>query len=257
MSAPAQGHPLLRIDRVTKRFGRVVALDDVSFSIARGTVTCVIGDNGAGKSTLIRILSGVHEPSGGRLFVDGREGAVRSPAEALERGIATVHQDLALIPLMSVWRNFFLGAEPVRGGRLLRRLDVEHCRATVHRSLAELGITIRNPDQPVGTLSGGERQCVAIARALHFGARILILDEPTAALGVKQAEIVLRTIVAARARGVAVIFVTHNPRHAFAVGDQFLLLRHGRVAGEWRRADVTTERLASEMAGRVPDSDSL
>lgn len=257
MSATMPGQPLLRIDRVARRFGRVVALEEVSFSIMVGTVTCLIGDNGAGKSTLIRILSGVHPPSTGRLFFDGREDTVRSPAEALERGIATVHQDLALIPLMSVWRNFFLGAEPVRGSRLLRRLDVEHCRTTVRQSLAALGITIRNPDQPVATLSGGERQCVAIARALHFGARILILDEPTAALGVRQAEIVLRTIAAARDRGVAVVFVTHNPRHAFAVGDQFILLHQGRMSGEWRRADVTVERLASEMAGRAPDSDAL
>ena len=241
--------PILRVESLSKHFGRVIALDDVSFEVQAGGVTCVLGDNGAGKSTLIRILSGVYPPSSGRLRIDGREALLRSPATALELGIATVHQDLALIPLMSVWRNFFLGAEPTVGAGPVRRIDVAHCRRVVRESLIALGIVIRDSDQPVGTLSGGERQCVAIARAIHFGARVLILDEPTAALGVKQAAIVLRIIARARERGVAVIFVTHNPRHAHAAGDLFVLLRHGRLAGTWSRGAISLERLAEEMAG--------
>jgi simple sugar transport system ATP-binding protein len=241
--------PILQVEGLSKRFGRVIALEDVSFEVEAGRVTCVLGDNGAGKSTLIGILSGVYLPSSGRFRIDGREALLRSPAAALGQGIATVHQDLALIPLMSVWRNFFLGAEPTVGIGPARRIDVAHCRQIVRENLMALGIVIRDPDQPVGTLSGGERQCVAIARAIHFGARVLILDEPTAALGVKQAAIVLRIIARARERGVAVIFVTHNPRHAHTAGDLFVLLRQGRVAGIWSRGDVSLERLADEMAG--------
>jgi simple sugar transport system ATP-binding protein len=237
------------VERVSKRFGRVIALEDVSFTAEAARVTCILGDNGAGKSTLIRILSGVHSLSSGRLLLDGREMIPRSPADSLAQGISTVHQDLGLIPLMSIWRNFFLGTEPVHGVGPFRRIDVVQCRSTVRESLGALGIEVRDPDQPAGTLSGGERQCVAIARAIHLGARILILDEPTAALGVKQAAIVLRIIVRARERGVAVIFVTHNPRHAHAAGDLFVLLRQGRVAGIWSRDAIGLEQLAEEMAG--------
>jgi simple sugar transport system ATP-binding protein len=241
--------PLLRVERVSKRFGNVVALENVSLAVHAARVTCVLGDNGAGKSTLIRILSGVHAPGSGRCFVDGQEIDLESPKHALERGIATVHQDLALIPLMSIWRNFFLGAEIVRGAGPFRRIDAGRCRSLVRDRLADLGIVIRDPDQTVGTLSGGERQCVAIARAMHFGARVLILDEPTAALGVRQAGIVLRFIASARDRGVGVVFITHNPHHAHAVGDHFIVLRHGRIEGEWPRETVGLDRLITEMAG--------
>ena len=195
--------PLLEADRLSMRFGSVEALRDVSLSVDAGRVTCLLGDNGAGKSTLIRILSGVHRPTGGEYRVDGEPVAFASPRDALARGIATVHQDLALIPLMSIWRNFFLGAEPTRGAGPLRRIDVDLCRSAARDALAQLGVDARDVDQPVGTLSGGERQSVAIARAIHFGARVLILDEPTAALGVKQAAAVLRYVAAARDRGVA------------------------------------------------------
>ncbi|HEY8468046.1 MAG TPA: ATP-binding cassette domain-containing protein, partial [Longimicrobiales bacterium] len=168
--------PLLRVEHVSKRFGNITALEDVSMVVEAGKVTCLLGDNGAGKSTLVGILSGVHRPTSGRLLVDGREAVFRSPREALEAGIAAVHQDLALIPLMSIWRNFFLGLEPTRGFGPFRRIDVKRCREIVRENLAAMGIQVRNPDQPVGTLSGGERQAVAISRALYFGARVLILD---------------------------------------------------------------------------------
>jgi len=243
--------PLLEVDRVSKRFGRVVALEDVSVRAEAKQVTCILGDNGAGKSTLIGILSGVHSPSTGRYFVDGVEVRFRAPRDAIERGIATVHQDLALIPLMSIWRNFFLGSEPTRGAGPFRRLDIDHCRSTAMAALAGIGVNIRDPDQPVGTLSGGERQSVAIARAIHFGARVLILDEPTAALGVRQAGAVLRYIDATRDRGLGVVFITHNPHHACAVGDRFIVLRHGRVDRVFQRGEVTAGELARHMSAEA------
>ena len=241
--------PLLRVERVSKRFGNITALEDVSMVVEAGKVTCLLGDNGAGKSTLVGILSGVHRPTSGRLLVDGREAVFGSPREALEAGIATVHQDLALIPLMSIWRNFFLGLEPTRGFGPFRRIDVKRCREIARENLAAMGIEVRDPDQPVGTLSGGERQAVAISRALYFGARVLILDEPTAALGVKQAGVVLRYIARARDRGVGVVFITHNPHHAYAVGDRFVVLKRGRVDAEYGREDVRVEELVRWLSG--------
>lgn len=230
-------------------FGRVVALDDVSLAVPAGSVTCLVGDNGAGKSTLIRVLSGVYRPSSGRCLVDGREIRFRSPRDAIDAGIATVHQDLALIPLMSVWRNFFLGAEPVTGAGPFRRLDIARCRTETRTALARLGIDMPDCDRHLGTLSGGERQAVAIARAIHLGARVLILDEPTAALGVRQTRVVLDVIANARERGIAVVFITHNPHHAVTAGDTFTVLRRGRTAGSFARGDITAERLAGLMSG--------
>ena len=166
-----------------KYFGNVVALKDVSVGVGAGEVTCVLGDNGAGKSTFIKILSGVHRHDEGELLVEGEETHFNSPREAKERGIATVFQDLATVPLMSIWRNFFLGSEPTKGAGPLQRIDVAFAQETMREELRKMGIDVRDPDQPVGTLSGGERQAVAIARAVYFGAKVLILDEPTSALG--------------------------------------------------------------------------
>ena len=241
--------PILRVERVSKRFGNVVALRDVTISVPAGQVTCLLGDNGAGKSTLIQILAGVHPPTTGRYLVDGEPVDFDSPRDALSRGIATVYQDLAMIPLLSIWRNFFLGAEPCVGSGPFRRIDRAHCEGVVREELSRLGVQLRDPAQPVGTLSGGERQAVAIARAIHFGARVLILDEPTAALGVKQAGVVLRYIAKARERGVGVVFITHNPHHAYALGDRFVLLRRGEVQGDFSRNDIRLEELAAMMAG--------
>jgi simple sugar transport system ATP-binding protein len=234
---------------VSMHFGAVQALHDVSFQASSGQVTCLLGDNGAGKSTLIRVLSGVHRPTAGSYQIDNEVVHLDSPRAALERGIATVHQDLALIPLMSVWRNFYLGAEPTRGRGPWRRMDVKHARETVTRVMAEFGITLRDPDQPIGRMSGGERQSLAIARALQRGARMLILDEPTAALGVKQAERVLANIAQAKQRDVGIVLVTHNPQHAYAVGDRFVVLQQGRVRQVSTRGQVTVEQLAGAMSG--------
>ncbi|GAA4228334.1 simple sugar transport system ATP-binding protein [Streptosporangium album] len=240
---------LLEVRAVGKTFGGVIALRDVSMRVCPGEVTCVLGDNGAGKSTLIKILSGMHAPDSGEYLVDGAPAAFTSPRDALDRGIATVYQDLAMVPLMSVWRNFFLGSEPVLGRGPLRRFDVAGAKRVVREKLRSMGIDIRDVDQPMGTLSGGERQSVAIARAVHFGARVLILDEPTSALGVKQAGVVLRYIAQARDRGLGVVFITHNPHHAYPIGDRFLLLNRGASLGEYGKGDVTREELTSLMAG--------
>jgi simple sugar transport system ATP-binding protein len=241
--------PLLQVEGISKYFGSVIALKDVSMFCRPGEVTCLLGDNGAGKSTLIKTLSGVYRPDEGEYLFEGERMNLSSPRDALERGIATVYQDLAMIPLLSIWRNFFLGSEPTKGWGPWRRYDVVTARDTTRGELGKMGIDIRNPDQPVGTLSGGERQSVAIARAVYFGAKVLILDEPTAALGVKQAGVVLRYIVQAKQRGIGVIFITHNPHHAYPVGDHFVILRRGKVFGDFSRDELSLENLVGMMSG--------
>jgi simple sugar transport system ATP-binding protein len=172
-----------------------------------------------------------------------------SPRDALAKGIATVYQDLATIPLMSVWRNFFLGNEITKGWGPLRRLDVKKMKDISKEQLLEMGIDLRDTGQQIGTLSGGERQAVAIARAIYFGAKVLILDEPTSALGVRQSGIVLKYVLAAKDRGVSVVFITHNPHHAYLVGDFFYLLNRGKLANEFEREMVELDELTKAMAG--------
>ncbi|AHI01891.1 ATP-binding cassette domain-containing protein [Kutzneria viridogrisea] len=241
--------PLLEVTEVGKTYGSVIALREVSTVVNAGEVTCVLGDNGAGKSTLIKILAGLHQHDEGEFRIEGEPVRLGSPREALDRGIATVYQDLAVVPLMSVWRNFFLGSEPTKGFGPLRMLDRKQGREVTRKALAEMGIDLRDVEQPVGTLSGGERQCVAIARAVHFGAKVLILDEPTAALGVKQAGVVLKYVAQARDRGLGVVLITHNPHHAYPVGNRFLLLKRGRSLGCFEKADISLAELTRQMAG--------
>lgn len=241
--------PLIEVDGISKYFGRVIALNDISTAIHAGEVLCLLGDNGAGKSTLIKCLSGVHRPDEGSIRVEGREVRFDSPREALECGIATVYQDLAMIPLMSIARNFFLGAEPTTGWGPFRRFDVQRADRITREELAKMGIDIRDTTQPVGTLSGGERQSVAIARAIYFGAKVLILDEPTSALGVKEAGVVLRYIARARTRGVGVLFITHNVHHAYPVADRFTILNRGQSYGTFAKNEVSREEVLSMMAG--------
>jgi simple sugar transport system ATP-binding protein len=241
--------PLLEVEGIAKSFGSVTALEDVSMTVRAGEVMCVLGDNGAGKSTLIKALSGVYPPDRGRLLVSGAEVRFSSPRDALARGIATVYQDLAMVPLLSIVRSFFLGAEPTRGLGPLRWLDLDRADAIVRAELAKMGIHVRDTSEPVGSLSGGERQSIAIARAVYFGARVLILDEPTSALGVKQAGAVLRYIVQARERGCGVILITHNPHHAHLVGDRFTILDRGRSLGTFTKAEISIEELIQRMAG--------
>ena len=241
--------PLIEARSITKYFGSVIALQDVSLSVGRGEVLCLLGDNGAGKSTLIKALSGVFPPDKGHMLIDGEEVHFDSPRDALLAGIATVYQDLAMIPLMSISRNFFLGSEPTRGVGPLRIYDSRMADETTREALRDMGIDLRDTSQPVGTLSGGERQSVAIARAIHFGAKVVILDEPTSALGVKEAGVVLRFIVQAREQGIGVILITHNVNHAFPVGDRFTILDRGRSKGTFDKADMTPAELLEHMGG--------
>jgi simple sugar transport system ATP-binding protein len=242
--------PIIEARHVSKRFAGVNALNDVSLSVRAGEVLCLLGDNGAGKSTLIKVLSGVHEPSDGTLLVDGEPVRFDSPRAARAYGVATVHQTGGTIPLMSIARNFFLGAEPTKGRGPLRRFDGAHARQTALEEIRALGLTrVTDADQLVGSMSGGERQALAIARALHFGARVLILDEPTSALGVKEATIVLRLVARARDRGVAVILVTHNAHHALTIGDRLAVLIHGSLVADFGRGEKSRTEVLNLMAG--------
>jgi len=241
--------PLIEARNITKYFGGVIALYDVSLSVRRGEVLCLLGDNGAGKSTLIKTLSGVHPPDHGTILIEGEEVQMSSPRDALQRGIATVYQDLAMIPLMSISRNFFLGSEPTRGVGPFRTIDLRNADRVTREALSGMGIDLRDTAQPVGTLSGGERQSVAIARAIHFGAKVVILDEPTSALGVKEAGVVLRFIAQARDDGIGVILITHNVNHAFPVGDRFTILDRGRLRGSFLKDEITPAELLEHMSG--------
>ncbi|WP_311488695.1 ATP-binding cassette domain-containing protein [uncultured Corynebacterium sp.] len=229
-----------------KAYGERLVLKGIDMEIRPGTVTCVLGDNGAGKSTLIKALSGLHQPTGGEMLIDGEPANLRNPKDALDRGIATVYQDLAVVGQMSVWRNFFLGQE-ITGA--LGRLKADEMREITAEQLGKMGVDLPDVEVPISTLSGGQRQVVAIARAIYFGARVLILDEPTAALGVKQSGMVLRFVKKARESGVAVIFITHNPHHAYLVGDRFMMLNMGEQVMNADLEDVTLEELTVEMSG--------
>lgn len=240
---------ILELRNISKYFGNVTALENISTSVDAGKVTCVLGDNGAGKSTFIKILSGVHKPSDGEYRIDGHHVEFDSPRDARAAGIATVFQDLAMAPLMSVWRNFFLGSEPKRGVGPFQWMDTKFAKHTAKEEMRKMGIDVRDVDQPVGTLSGGERQSVAIARAVYFGARVLILDEPTSALGVKQSGVVLKYTRAAADRGLGVIFITHNPNHAYPVGDRFLLLNRGHSLGDFAKDEISIGEVTRLMAG--------
>ncbi len=251
MTTPAPSVPPaeLELRRLSVHYGSVAALDRVSASLRAAEITCVLGENGSGKSTLVAVLSGLRRHDEGQLLVGGRPVRFRSPRQARKAGIATVWQDLAVAPLLSIWRNFFLGAEPTRGSGPLRRLDVDRAREITVQAMARVGVTQLDPDQPASTLQAGARQSLAVARALHFGARALVVDEPTAPLTVAQQTLLLQAIVAARRQGLAVLLVTNNPRYAHLVGDRFLLLAHGAVAGSLTRDDVDAADLMRLMAG--------
>lgn len=237
---------ILALENVSKRFGSVLALQNITMRLKEGEVHCLLGDNGAGKSTLIKILSGLNTPTGGQLLVDDAPTTFSNPRDALDAGIATVYQDLALVPQLSVWRNFFLGQELT--GRF-GGLQEKKMRAIAREQLAQMGVELPDIDVELEALSGGQRQVVAIARAIYFGARYIVLDEPTAALGVKQSGMVLRFIAAAKQRGMGVVFITHNPQHAYLVGDRFVVLNLGEVALNADKADVSVEELTKWMAG--------
>jgi simple sugar transport system ATP-binding protein len=242
--------PILKLEGVNKSFGPIDVLHDISLEVRAGEVLCLLGDNGAGKSTLIKTMSGVYKPTSGTIEMDGQPVAFTSPRDASERGIATVHQFGGTFPLMSIGRSFFVGVEPTKRFGPLKVYDRKMANEIAVRAVREFGITrIDDGDRLVGGLSGGERQSLAIARAVHFGARLLILDEPTAALGVKEAAHVLRIVLQARKRGLAVIFITHNVVHALTVGDHFAVLIRGAKAADFRRGQKSREEITDLMAG--------
>ena len=241
--------PLIEMKNIEKHFGSVIALAGVSVDVFPGECRCLLGDNGAGKSTFIKTMSGVHKPTHGEILFEGQHMEFADPRDAIAAGIATVHQHLAMIPLMSVSRNFFMGNEPVKKLGPLKLFDHDFANRVTMEEMRKMGINLRGPDQAVGTLSGGERQTLAIARAVHFGAKVLILDEPTSALGVRQTANVLATIDKVRKQGIAVVFITHNVRHTMAVGDRFTVLNRGKTLGTAQRGQITPEELQDMMAG--------
>ncbi|QBI19498.1 sugar ABC transporter ATP-binding protein [Egibacter rhizosphaerae] len=241
--------PLVELRGVSKYFSGVIALKDLDMTVRPGEVMALLGDNGAGKSTCIKILSGVHHHDEGEFVFDGRSVRFESPREAMQHGIATVHQDVGTIPLMSLTRNFFLGNEPRKGWGPFKVFDQKYAAQVAREQMASIGIDVRDPFQLAGTLSGGERQSIAIARAAYFGAKLLILDEPTSALGVKEAGKVLHYVLKARNQGLGVIFITHNVHHAYPVADRFTILNRGRSYGTFDRQDTSREEVLSMMAG--------
>ncbi len=240
---------IIEMKNIEKHFGSVIALSGVSLDLIPGECHCLLGDNGAGKSTFIKTMSGVHKPSAGEIYFEGKPLNFNRPRDAINAGIATVYQDLAMIPLMSVARNFFMGNEPTRKIAGISFFDHDTANRITMSEMKEMGINLRSADQAVGTLSGGERQTVAIARAVHFGAKVLILDEPTSALGVRQTSNVLATVNKVRNQGVGVVFITHNVRHAMAVGDRFTVLNRGKTLGTAKRGEISAEELQEMMAG--------
>ena len=241
--------PIIQMKNIEKHFGSVIALAGVSVDVHAGECHCLLGDNGAGKSTFIKTMSGVHKPTAGEIIFEGQPLDFADPRDAIAAGIATVHQHLAMIPLMSVSRNFFMGNEPIKKIMGLRFFDHDFANRVTMEQMRKMGINLRGPDQAVGTLSGGERQTVAISRAVYLGAKVLILDEPTSALGVRQTSNVLATIDKVRKEGIAVVFITHNVRHALAVGDRFTVLNRGKTLGTAKRGEITPEELQNMMAG--------
>ncbi|PCK88292.1 ABC transporter ATP-binding protein [Rhizobium sophoriradicis] len=242
--------PILELQNVDKSFGPIDVLHDISLKVRAGEVLCLLGDNGAGKSTLIKTLAGVHKPTRGTILMDGNPVIFSGPRDAQEKGISAVHQFGGTFPLMSIGRSFFVGVEPTKGWGPFKIYDRRKANEIAVKAVQDFGITrIDDGDRLVGGLSGGERQSLAIARAVHFGARVLILDEPTAALGVKQAAHVLRIVNEAKRRGLAVIFITHQVMHAMAVGDHFAVLIRGAIAADFRRGEKTREEITDLMAG--------
>jgi len=243
----------MRVENLVKRFGPFTALAGVSLKIFPGEVHALLGDNGAGKSTLIKILAGVHRASEGQIYVEGRPVAFRSPRDATAAGIGTVYQDLALNQLMSVTRNFFMGREMKNRFGVLKMDEMDRI---AHDEMLKIGIDFSDPTQAVGTMSGGQRQTLAIARAIYFGARVLILDEPTSALGQKQQMGVLKTIKKVRKRGdIAIIFITHNEIHSRLVADRYTFLALGKVIGAGTRDSLEHGEIRRLMAGGAEMAD--
>lgn len=233
---------LVKMVGINKCFGIVEALKDVDFNVKRQEVVGLVGDNGAGKSTLIKILTGVCPPDRGEIYFEGKKENIDSPKKARDMGIETVYQNLALIDLLSISRNFFLGREPTKKfAGFCNFLDKKKIDEISERALKNVGIKVRDVDEEVSILSGGERQAVSIGRAIYFGAKLLVLDEPTAALSIKESHKVLDYVTSAKERGLSVIFITHNIYHVYSVADRFAILEHGEKLGDFNKDEVSAE----------------
>jgi simple sugar transport system ATP-binding protein len=245
---------LVRMEKIDKFYGRVHALRDVSLRIFRGEVVGLLGDNGAGKSTLIKVLSGAVPMTSGEIFVKGRKVEMKSTTDAIANGIETIYQDSALVPQLSIARNLFLGREPVKGPSFLNRLDHEAMNDVARSLLKKVGITKEiPPDTPITSLSGGERQAVAIARAMQFDSDLIILDEPTNNLGVAETQGVLRFVREARNTGHSCIFIAHNIHHVFQVVDRIIVMRGGRIVAD----DIDPRKTSIEEVERVITGEAM
>jgi simple sugar transport system ATP-binding protein len=249
MSDNGHDTPIVRMESIVKRFGTITALDGVDFTVNQREVVGLLGDNGAGKSTLIKVLTGVHPPTSGQIYFEGEHVEIPSPREARALGIETCYQDLALVNQMSITRNFFLGRELARRLGPIKLLDMRGMNEQARDALQHIGIHIRSPQEKVGKLSGGERQSIAIGRARHFGAKLLILDEPTSALSVGETHKVLTYTQNAKERGLSVIFITHNVGHVYQVADRFVVIRRGRLVGSYTRDQVDEDDIADLITG--------
>jgi simple sugar transport system ATP-binding protein len=249
MTTNGQDTPVVYMENIVKRFGTITALEGVDFKVEKHQVMALLGDNGAGKSTLIKILTGVHAPTSGRIYFEGNPIQIKSPRDARDMGIETVYQDLALVNLMSITRNFFLGREMVRKIGPFNWLRRKEMNRLTLESLAEVGIEIRSPTEKVGKLSGGERQSIAIGRAMHFGAKLLILDEPTSALSVAETRKVLTYVTNAKERGLSVILITHNVNHAYPLADQYTIIRRGKKVGTYDREELSVDDVSNLITG--------
>lgn len=239
---------------IHKYFGSVQVLRGIDFHVDRQEIVGLLGDNGAGKSTLIKVLTGFHTPTRGQIYFDGDAVNIGSPHDARELGIETVYQDLALVPLMSIARNFWLGQEPTYNVGPFKFMDKKKMGEAAIDALQDVGIHIRDPEETVGTMSGGERQSIAIGRAVYFGKKLLILDEPTSALSVGETQKVLDYTIAAKEKGMSVIFISHNIRHVFEVADRFTIIERGRKLGDFRKDEVEEHEVANMIvAGEIPE----
>lgn len=236
--------PLAEMRGIHKWFGKIHAVDDASFTVRKGEVVGMVGDNGAGKSTLIRILAGYHRPDNGEIFVEGRKVKIDSPSNARALKIETVYQDQALVGLMSVARNIFMGREPVKRAGFL---DKEKMNNESMKILRDMGLSIKSPNDEVKFLSGGEKQGTAIARAMYFEAKLVILDEPTATLSVKEAQTVLEFVKRLKKENIAVIFITHNLYHVHPVADRFLVMRRGKIVKDALKKDTSVKKLTEAI----------
>jgi simple sugar transport system ATP-binding protein len=238
--------PLVEAKGIAKNFGRIEALRRVDFTLGRAEVLGLLGDNGAGKSTLIKILTGLFPPDRGEIHWEGETVHFHSPRDAYEKGVATVYQDLAIVDLMAIYRNVFLGREEAitKGLGPFRWIDRKKAHEQARKAIADIGIDIRDPEEALARMSGGERQSIAIARAAYFNPKLLILDEPTSALSLRQTKRVLTSVEEARNKGISIIFITHNVYHVYPIADRFVILSHGESIAEFPKGKHSRDEVA-------------